>query len=150
MSTQTLSEFFREKRAHAGSPDINWEARKSAWIASVDRLYETIVDMLKGPIEAGSVAVDYRSKTITEEFMGSYWINELALVVGDETVVFSPKARNVVGGSGRVDLRGDMGEVTLVAQPDHWAVVVQRTPTLKVVRLDQASLLDALRTVMRP
>ena len=45
---------------------------------------------------------------------------------------------------------GEMGERTLVLQPrDRWGIVVARTPTLKVVPLNESSLLDALKEVMR-
>jgi hypothetical protein len=151
MPTQDLIEFFKAKRAQGGPANLNWEQRKSEWIENLHGLHKQVTTWLQPAIDAGTVVPDYRSTSITEEFMGAYDAPELALVVGDETVVFSPKARNIVGGSGRVDLRGEMGEVTLVLQPDtRWSVVKQRTPTLRVVPLDQDSLLDALRDVMRP
>ncbi len=151
MARQDIVEFFHSKRAKAGPGDSNWEHRKSDWIRDLHQLHERVVDYLRAAIEAEDVVPDYRTTTITEEFMGTYDAPELALVVGDETAVFSPKARNIVGGSGRVDLRGEMGEVTLVLQPGpRWSVVQRRTPTLKVAPLDQDSLLTALRSVMRP
>ncbi len=151
MATQDVVEFFHSKRAKSGPGDLDWEHRKGDWIQNLHDLHELVAEWLRPAIEAKDVVPDYRSTTITEEFMGTYDAPELALVVGDETAVFSPKARNVVGGSGRVDLRGEMGEVTLVLQPGpRWSVVQQRTPTLKVIPLDQDSLLTALRSVMRP
>src|SRR5580692_3299063 len=130
MTTQSLSDFFREKRAHAGSDDVDWDRKKREWITAVEDLYQLIVEkFLAAAIAGGSVTATYRAKNITEDPIGSYEIRELVLQVGNETVVFSPKGRNIVGASGRVDLQGEMGEATLVLQPgSRWALVAQRVP----------------------
>lgn len=152
MTTQNLNDFFRAKHAHAGSENIDWELRKNDWIAAVDDLYRVIVDQYLAPsIAAGSLQVDYRPKTIAEDFMGTYSIRELVLRVGSEIAVFSPKGRNIVGSSGRVDLHGEMGDATLVLQPGgRWSLIAQRVPTVRLVPLDESSLLSVLKDVMRP
>src|SRR5665213_1709998 len=145
MTTTNLSDFFRQKRAHAGAVDIDWDRRKADWIAAVQQLYEEIQLLLQGPISEGAVTVDRRPKSITEDFLGTYTVDELVLRVGDEFAVFSPKGRNIVGASGRVDFIGEMGEATLVLQPGpRWSVVSQRVPVLKLVPLEQESLLATL------
>jgi len=103
-----------------------------------------------GPVAEELVRVGRRQKTLVEEYIGPYQVDELVLQVGDEQVVFSPKGRNIVGGSGRIDLIGEMGEKTIVLQPEEgWGIVEARTPTLKIVPLDEDSLLTALKEVMR-
>ena len=150
MSQHALQEFFREKK-HKSGGDIDWDARKRAWIDAVNRLYDRITtEYLADPVEEGNVLVSRPEKTIVEDFIGPYEIPELVLQVGDERAVLSPKGRNIVGASGRIDLIGEMGERTLVLQPDdRWGIVVARTPALKVAPLDETSLLDALKEVMR-
>ena len=151
MTTQNLNDFFREKHAHAGAENIDWERKKLDWIAAIEHLYDEIKRLLSAPIENGSVIVDSRPKIITEDFMGTYTVPELVLRVGEEIAVFSPKGRNIVGASGRIDLIGEMGEATLVLQPGpRWSVVAQRVPIVKLVPLEQESLLAALQSVMRP
>ena len=136
--------------ARASSTTVNRSDARD-WIAATDQLYDEIRKLLDAPISNGSVVVDFRPKTITEDFMGTYTVRELVLRVGEEIAVFSPKGRNIVGASGRVDLTGEMGEATLVLQPGpRWAVVAQRVPVLRLVPLEQESLLAALRSVMRP
>jgi len=151
MAEQSLKEFFRNKKAKAGG-DIDWAARKDEWVQTIRDLYKTITDdYLAEPIADGSVAVAEDEKTIVEEFIGPYQAPELVLQVGDEKVMFSPKGRNIVGASGRIDLIGEMGVKTLVVQPERrWGVVESRTPTLRIVPLDKESLLSALKDVMRP
>jgi hypothetical protein len=151
MTTPSLSDFFREKRAHAGE-NVDWEQKKIEWIAAIEELYKVIVDdFLATAIAGGSVSVGFRPKSITEDLIGTYEVRELVVRVGDETVVFSPKGRNIVSTSGRVDLKGEMGEATLVLLPGpRWSLVAQRVPAMRLVPLDEQSLLSALKDVMRP
>jgi len=103
------------------------------------------------PIKAGDLTVSRSSKTVVEEYIGQYEVDELILQVGNERAVFSPKGVNIVGASGRVDLIGERGERTLVVQPgNRWGIVVSRSPTVKVIPFDESSLLESLKDVMRP
>lgn len=152
MAEQDLQEFFRAKQARTASAGtIDWQAKKDHWLEAVEKLYDTIVKCyLAKPVADGTVKVSYEERTIAEEHIGQYGIRDLVLQVGDEKVVFSPRGANVVGAAGRIDLCGDLGEVTLVLQPgDRWGVVAMRTPILKVLPLDEKSLLTSLQSVMR-
>ena len=150
MAHDTLTEFFREKKSKSGA-DIDWQSRKQAWIQAINDLYGKIAgEYLAGPVGEQLVRVSRRAKALVEEYIGAYQVDELVVQVGDEQVVFSPKGRNIVGASGRIDLIGDMGEKTIVLQPEgRWGIVATRSPTLKVVPLDERSLLAALEEVMR-
>ena len=152
MSGSKLQKFFREKKLKAdGAANIDWRKKKREWLKAVMQLYACVEGHLATPIKDGTVKISQRKKTITEDFIGSYDISEMVLQVGDETAVLSPKGALVVGATGRADLRGDMGEVTLILQPgNRWGVVESRTPMLKVVALEEESLLTALKRVMRP
>lgn len=151
MAKESLQEFFRAKKAKAEPGETDWGAVKTAWVRAIGNLYRKIVDeYLAEPRKSGLVKVSYSDKVMAEDFLGEYIVRELVLQVGDEKAVFSPKGRNIVGAAGRVDLRGDMGEVTLVLQPeDRWCIVASRTPTLKLIPLNEESLLSALKRVMR-
>lgn len=144
-----FDDFFRKHQKNSGKQGINWERRRREWVKAVEELYAAIRDeYLKGSIKAGLVSVSERSKNITEDYIGTYSIPELILQVGDQQVVFSPKGRNIIGGTGRIDLQGPLGEKTIVAQPGRWNIVASRTPTLRTVPLDATSLLGALQEVM--
>jgi len=151
MAQGKLQEFFREKKSKADPGDVDWEAKRDQWIRAVEKLYQQIEKFLAKSIKEKTVAVSRRPKQFAEDFIGGYTIDDLVLQVGDESVVFSPKGTLIVGASGRVDVRGDMGDVTLVRQPgDRWSVVAARTPALKLIPLNEDSLLTALEKVMRP
>jgi hypothetical protein len=151
MAQDKLREFFRQKKASAPAKATNWEARKKEWVKAIEALYETVCGQyLAGAVKDGTVKVWRDSKEIDEDYIGRYTVPLLVLEVGGERVMFSPKGRNVVGAAGRVDLVGDLGQVTIVRQPGgRWAVVETRIPTLKLVELDAKSLLAALKSVMR-
>src|SRR6266496_4328103 len=151
MSTEPLHEFFRQKGVRSSLGDaIDWEERKKEFIESVEELYRKVEEYLADSIRDNLVKVSFSTKQINEDYIGKYDIREMILDVGDERAILSPKGRNIVGGIGRVDLLGPIGEKTLVAQPGRWAIVATRTPSLKIVPLDPASLLAALQEVMGP
>ena len=150
MTKNKLDDFFKEKKIKTGG-DIDWIKKRDEWINDVEILYGKIEKYLKNLRKDETVTLSRSFKTIFEEYIGEYEIAELALQVGDEKVAFIPKGRNIVGASGRVDLIGEMGQITLVVQPkNRWGIVATRTPTLKVIPLDENSLLDALKEIMRP
>lgn len=151
MTAHNLDEFFSAKRSHASPSEPDWEKKREEWIGAIEELYRLVAGFLEGPREKGAVTIGFQTKSITEELLGTYPVREMVLRVGEEAVVFSPKGRNIVGASGRVDLRGEMGEATLILQPGpRWALLAQRVPSVKLVPLDENSLLRALTDVMRP
>jgi hypothetical protein len=151
MSENELITFFHSKRAKKASRGIDWKKKQKEWTKSIDELYTAIRGYLSKVIADGTVTVEYRPKTITEEPVGTYEVKELVLRVGEEIAVLSPKGMYIVGASGRVDLRGDMGVVTLVLQPGRrWAIVEKRVPILKTIPFEPGSFFSALKDVMRP
>jgi len=149
MSNQ-LKEFFREKQTRASQTGIDWVAKRDDWIEAVEKLFDTIDEEYLAAVK-DSVQVDRTHlKSVQEPQIGEYKIAELALTVGDEQVVFSPKGVNVIGAAGRVDVRGDRGEATLVRNADRsWSLVLARTPRLQLVPLTDETFLEMLRSVMR-
>lgn len=149
MASKQLNEFFKEKVAKSMPSDVDWEAKRDAWIAAVGKLYDTIQKEYLESVDI--VKVDRsRMKTVQEAYIGDYTIAELTLAVGDELVVFSPKGVNVLGAAGRVDVRGDRGEATLVRQGgDQWVLVSDRAPILKFAPLSEETFLGMLRSIMR-
>lgn len=146
-----LQEFLRERVAKSHPMGkIDWQAKKKDWIDAVERLYETIKDdILKDSVAEKLVQVRRRNKSLEERFIGKYTIPELAVRIGDEEVVFSPKGVNVIGAKGRVDLIGERGEVTMVLQPEErWSIVERRLSSTRLVPLTRASLLAALQDIM--
>jgi hypothetical protein len=153
-----LREFLRQRKAKSASaPAINWEAKKRDWIDAVRRLYETIEnDIFKDALAEKLVKIQRRDAEIVERYIGRYSIPELVVQIGGEEVVFAPKAVNVIGASGRIDLIGERDQATIIrewdpnSQQEGWSIVEMRLPSRKLVPLTKDSLLAALRQVMSP
>lgn len=153
-----LREFLRERQTRSTSGSrINWEAKKRDWIAAVKQLYDTITkDIFGDAVNEELVKMTRREKEIVEHYVGRYTIPELVLQIGGEDVVFSPKAVNVIGAEGRIDLIGDRDQATIVrgwdpdAKQHTWNIVEMRLPSRILVPLTKDSLLAALRQVMSP
>jgi hypothetical protein len=117
----------------------------------VDDLYDQIENLLAEPISEKAVVIQRRAKELSENYIGTYKIDDLILLVGNEQVRFSPVGRNIAGASGRVDVLGECGlPEMLIVQPDgRWGFVRSRQPTLEVVPFDETSLAEVLKRVMR-
>ncbi len=151
MASEQIREFFREKSEKSHPVNINWGAKRDEWISAVERLYARIQEYLQDAGGNVQIARSAEKKKMAEPNIGAYEIDELVLRVGDETVVFSPKGCVTVGSAGRVDVVGDRGQASLVLQsPDQWSLVVSRTPALRLIPLTSDSLLEVLKSVMRP
>jgi len=149
-----LVDFLRTKKEQAPRPEMDWQAKRDAWVGSVKSLYERVKEMLRDSIASEDVMVSTFDIEVTEDFIGTYSIPALKLTVGTERVEFLPKGVTIIGAAGRVDIRGERDAVTLIkdsADVDSgWAVVLQRVPNRKTVPLDRESLRNALEQVMLP
>jgi len=148
---QNLTDLFQKKQNQAAvAGGIDWDERRRKYVAAVEDLYQQIEKILAEPIAKQTVKLARRKKDLTENYIGTYAVDDLLLVIGDEQVRFSPRGRNIVGSSGRVDVQGERGEGILIVQADaRWRFVQSRQPTLKVVDFNESSLAEVLQLVMR-
>ena len=114
---QSLTDLLRMKQTLSVG-GIDWDDRRDKYVSAVNDLYNQIEKMLAEPIAQNTVKVGRRKKGLTENYIGTYSVDDLMLLIGDEQVRFSPQGRNIAGASGRVDVLGERGEATLILQPD--------------------------------
>jgi hypothetical protein len=146
---QNLAEILQKKQKESAT-SINWDERRDMYLEAVRQLYGRIETILAESIAKHAVSLHRRSKQLTENYIGTYTVEDLLLLVGDEQVRFSPRGRNIVGASGRVDVVGERGEAMLILQPDaQWGFVESRQPELRVAPLDETTFAEVLRIVMR-
>jgi len=140
-----LDAFLRSKASKQRK--IDWEAKKAKWLGEVANLYDHIKEWL-APLERDGI-VQYSVGTITlqEDFIGTYQVDVLILLVGEQRVEFRPKGTLIVGANGRIDVQGPRAVRTIVLQKDQW-FVVQRTPHLKALLFDRDSFQTVLQEVM--
>lgn len=148
---RNLEEIFQKKQKQsASSSEIDWDDRRNSYLAAVESLYRQIEAILAEPIAQKTVTLQRRAKELSENYIGTYKVDDLVLLIGDEQIRFSPRGRNIVGACGRVDVLGERGEEVLIVEPDsRWCFVQTRQPVLKVVPFDDSSLAEVLNRVMR-
>jgi len=147
---QNLTDLLQKKQKSAKGGGIDWDERRDKYLATVNGLYKQIESFLVQPIAQKAVRLERRKKDLTENYIGTYSVDDLILLIGDEQVRFSPRGRNIVGAGGRVDVLGERGEGAMIVQLDgQWGFVQSRQPTLKVVPLDESSFAEVLQLVMR-
>ncbi len=114
-------------------------------------LYHEIETVLNEAIQDKTVSVQRPPKDLTENYIGTYSVDDLILIVGDEQVRFSPRGRNIAGAAGRVDVVGERGEATLILEPNppRWLLIQSRQPTLRTALFDASTLADVLKLVTR-
>jgi hypothetical protein len=149
-----LTAFLRSKKERSATQEVDWRGKKETWVRSIQHLYDRVEELLADSIAAKDVAVRKFDADITEEFLGTYSVPVLDLIVGNERVEFRPKGITVIGASGRVDILGDGDTVTLLRDREDaetgWSVVRRRVPKLEIAPLDRDSLQYALERVMLP
>lgn len=129
---------------------LNWDDRRDKYLAAVNGLYHQIEAILADPLVKNAVSLHRRPKLLTENYTGTYSVDDLTLLIGPEQVRFSPAGRNIAGAAGRVDVIGERGEATLLLQPgSRWGFLETRQPTMRVVPFDDAALAQVLHRVTR-
>lgn len=143
-----LADFLSKKQKPSDA--IDWDERRNTYLAAVAELYRQIETLLAEPIQQKTIKLQRRPKNLTENYIGTYSVDDLILVIGGEQVRFSPRGRNIAGAAGRVDVVGERGEEALIVQSDsHWGVVQTRQPKLCVAPFDESTLTEILQRVMR-
>lgn len=84
------------------------------WLGYLDALYQQITAYLQTYVESGATQIEYKDKTLNEDFAGSYIAREMILKIGRATVTFTPIGTMLVGAKGRVDVQGPAGTARLV------------------------------------
>ena len=73
MAQDQLQKFFQEKKEKAKPADIDWGAKRDAWVAAVNDLYHTIEDdYLKAA--KGNVEIERETKEVRELYIGVYQV----------------------------------------------------------------------------
>ena len=85
---------------------MNREEKLATWKSELDSLYKDMEEYLRDYIESGQIRIERRTVQLTEDYLGSYEAEELAILIGKDEVIAEPVAALLIGCSGRVDLSG--------------------------------------------
>ena len=150
MNEQSTLESFLRSKAAAGikkEETTDWQKRKESWINSLYELYRNVQSWLALLEEDGTVQSKMSSGSRSEGKIGSYQIDELTLLIGNQEIRFIPKATLIIGAEGRVDIRGNAGVRSLILDKGQW-FIVDRKPRLEIFPFNEDSFQDVLRDIM--
>lgn len=158
-----------QQAARQTRPDqqVDWSLRKEKWLSELNRLFGFITSKLT---EAGvsEEQIESTHHRINEETLGSYVAPGLKVDIGPGWVTFVPIGSVILGGYGRVDVKGPARDeiVKLIADdadidrqqddqtPSHarewiWKVYPERG-TRNNYSLDEDGLTRLLQSVLEP
>jgi hypothetical protein len=122
MTTMTFQEFLRKKTEELQQD--TQRQRKNEWVASVERLMDTIRGWLHEADPEGMLYVNVERLEKGERGLGRYMVPSLRIELGENVVHVLPTARNVIGlvaapgeseqrAQGRVDITDDAEQFIL-------------------------------------
>jgi hypothetical protein len=121
---QKLKDIISRKQKSREKAYIDWDERRNEYLLAVNNLYEQIEEIFDLQIRDKTIALHRRQRNLSESYIGTYLVEDLILLIGDERVRFSPRGRNIVGSIGRIDVLGDRNEAILILKSDlRWAVL---------------------------
>ncbi|MFD1256157.1 hypothetical protein ACFQ3S_05070 [Mucilaginibacter terrae] len=120
--TNSFEDFLKAKNQN--EKPVDWIARKSQWINSVNNLYRNIGIWFLPFISQSLLRTSYREISIYEEYIGRYSINQFDIVIGNDIVSLVPVGTLLLGSYGRIDIRGPKGSLMIVEQQwNEWKFV---------------------------
>ncbi|MDE0002758.1 MAG: hypothetical protein OXQ29_08690 [Rhodospirillaceae bacterium] len=127
MVAATFDDFVKQRtaRARQRAEEFNREETLAAWRRELEVLYDAMEGYLKSYVDSGEIEIERRPVQITEEYLGTYEAEVLALSIGNDEVVAQPVGTLLIGSSGRVDLSGPRKTLRIV-------LLEKRGPTLRI------------------
>lgn len=115
MPVDTFGEFVtqRMEQARQSAEVLNREERLASWQYELDSLYQKMEGYLKDYINSG-LRTERRRVQLTEDDLGSYEAEALAILIGRDEVIAEPVGTMLIGSMGRVDLSGPYGILRIV------------------------------------
>lgn len=109
-----LSDFLEKKKQEYKKKQDDMVLVKSEWILQVNDLLSYFKKWLKEPEEKGLVTISEKDIELCEEYIGTYKISSLEILIGADRVQITPVGRFVVGAEGRVDIHSMLNRYNLL------------------------------------
>lgn len=97
---------------------IDWEAKRMAW----ERAVAGLCDEVEGWARQQGWDVARQTKSLQEEYLGSYTLPFLSIGSPEVTIHVDPVGRNIIGAEGRVDILSfpSLNRMLLIRLGDRW------------------------------
>jgi hypothetical protein len=122
MLTKKETVLDRLRRQKAAEGVIDGQAMREEWMDAIHALMSLLGSWLGEAVQEGLFTVNDEVVERTEQRLGTYEVPALRLTTPrGETIRITPKARQVAGGDGRVDLESPPKKLILMrVEPDCW------------------------------
>lgn len=111
MTKTKAFENFLKQKSNLDKP-TNLIRKRNLWVKKVDNLYAEIQKWFKKYNENMTFVVS--EMELREDFLGTYKINYLIIKIGKSIIYLRPKAMNIIGAKGRIDMEGPNGSIMLL------------------------------------
>ena len=112
----TFDDFVQERaaRARETAEAFNGKETLDTWLRELDALYRDMERYLKTYTDSGQIKIERRPVQLTEELLGTYDAEALAVSIGNDEVLARPVGTMLIGSRGRVDLSGPRKTLRIV------------------------------------
>lgn len=109
--TKALDDFVdREARKHAArQEEADWNLRRERWLEKLGEFYDFVDSSLKKYVDRDKVRIVHGTKSLNEQYVGSYEAPTRLVEIGDNQISLDPVGTMLIGAYGRVDMRGPYG-----------------------------------------
>ena len=116
MVAETFDEFVKQRteRARQSAEASNSKETLADWLRELDTLYSAMEGYLRSYTDSGQIKIERRPVQLTEEYLGTYDAEALAMSIGNDEVIAQPVGTMLIGSSGRVDLMGPRKTLRIV------------------------------------
>jgi hypothetical protein len=144
----SFGELLVKKTQEVEKNKVDWEARKTTWLKSVEDFYLNINSWLADFKNAELLKIKEKEIDLNEEYIGNYKTKRLEIYLGNDIITFTPRGTLIIGSYGRIDMRGPKGEA-LIVEPnwDEWKFA-KRTPKMKYVDVNEQSIKEAIQEII--
>ena len=119
MSPDEFREFLEsQKQQKASSEQINWQTKKDEWQEYAKKFMDQVKQYLTE--FSGDITLEDKTVSLTEDNLGTYDISALSVQLPGQKIEFEPVGTNVIGASGRIDMKGSAGTVKWVLVPESY------------------------------
>ncbi|CUX48983.1 hypothetical protein CFBP6626_15240 [Agrobacterium tumefaciens] len=95
-------------------PPPELQLRPSQWKKALSDLYQVIEAHLDRQVRRGAIRIKYKETELDERYLGSYSAQTMVIEIGRQKVDLVPIGTLIIGGRGRVDVKGPFGDARLV------------------------------------
>ena len=116
MAAGTFDDFVKQRtdQARQSTEVLNREETLADWRRELEDLYSAMEVYLQSYTESGQITIKRRSVELTEDYLGTYDAEALAMSIGNDEIIAQPVGTLLIGSSGRVDLTGPRKTLRMV------------------------------------